>query len=118
MKKNVFYVNVLLAHHIADDLTYKIISDQKPGVGTIVKAPLRSKDKIGIVTKILDNNPSNNLKIKNIIDISGDHKLNKKMIKFLNWVSDYNLIQRGLVLKMILSHRKFYFNKITDKKVD
>jgi len=117
MKKNVFYVNVLLAHHIADDLTYKIISDQKPGVGTIVKAPLRSKDKIGIVTKILDNNPSNNLKIKNIIDISGDHKLNKKMIKFLNWVSDYNLIQRGLVLKMILSHRKFYFNKITDKKL-
>ena len=57
MKKNVFYVNVLLAHHIADDLTYKIISDQKPGVGTIVKAPLRSKDKIGIVTKNLDNNP-------------------------------------------------------------
>ena len=48
MKKNVFYVNVLLAHHIADDLTYKIISDQKPGVGTIVKAPLRSKDKIGM----------------------------------------------------------------------
>ena len=38
-------------------------------------------------------------------------ELNPKMIRFMNWVADYNLIERGHVLKMILTQEKIYFGK-------
>ena len=50
-------------------------------------------------------------KIKNILRQSIEKPLNRKIIKFLEWVSSYNCIKRGLVLKMILSQEKYYFKK-------
>ena len=60
-------------------------------------------------------------KIREISEISAFTKLNSRMIKFMNWVADYNLIDRGYILKMILAQEKVYFSKRdtknnTDKK--
>ena len=112
MNKIIYYIDVLLAHNVSEEFTYKHETIEKPRVGMIVLAPLRSGEKIGVITKVNSVLNDSKIKLKFIKEISPEYRLNSKMIKFLNWVSNYNLIDRGLVLKMILSHSKFYFKKI------
>ncbi len=117
MNKIIYYIDVLLAHNVSEEFTYKHEAIEKPRVGTIVLAPLRSGEKVGIITKVNSVLNDSKIKLKFIKEISPEYRLNSKMIKFLNWVSNYNLIDRGLVLKMILSHSKFYFKKKKTKEL-
>ena len=117
MNKIIYYIDVLLAHNVSEEFTYKHETIEKPRVGTIVLAPLRSGEKVGIITKVNSVLNDSKIKLKFIKEISPEYRLNSKMIKFLNWVSNYNLIDRGLVLKMILSHSKFYFKKKKTKEL-
>ncbi len=117
MNKIIYYIDVLLAHNVSEEFTYKHETIEKPRVGTIVLAPLRSEEKVGIITKVSSVLNDSKIKLKFIKEISPEYRLNSKMIKFLNWVSNYNLIDRGLVLKMILSHSKFYFKKKKTKEL-
>ena len=117
MNKIIYYIDVLLAHNVSEEFTYKYETIEKPRVGMIVLAPLRSGEKIGIITKVNSILNDSKIKLKFIKEISPEYRLNSKMIKFLNWVSNYNLIDRGLVLKMILSHSKFYFKKKKTKEL-
>ena len=118
MNKIIYYIDVLLAHNVSEEFTYKHETIEKPRVGMIVLAPLRSGEKIGVITKVNSVLNDSKIKLKFIKEISPEYRLNSKMIKFLNWVSNYNLIDRGLVLKMILSHSKFYFRKKKTKEND
>ncbi len=111
MQKKNYFVDVLLAHNINNDLTYKIYTENKPMVGSIIMAPLKSKNKIGIIIDIKEQIEISESKIKNVLSVSIERPLNKKIIRFLEWVSTYNCIKRGLILKMILSQEKFYFKK-------
>ena len=52
--KRSFYVNVLFAHNISEDFTYKLIGKSKPKIGSIVQASLRSSLKVGIITAVLE----------------------------------------------------------------
>ncbi len=117
MNKIIYYIDVLLAHNVSEEFTYKYETIEKPRVGMIVLAPLRSGEKVGIITKVNSVLNDSKIKLKFIKEISPEYRLNSKMIKFLNWVSNYNLIDRGLVLKMILSHSKFYFKKKKTKEL-
>ena len=117
MNKIIYYIDVLLAHNVSEEFTYKHETIEKPRVGMIVLAPLRSGEKIGVITKVSSVLNASKMKLKFIKEISPEYRLNSKMIKFLNWVSNYNLIDRGLVLKMILSHSKFYFKKKKTKEL-
>ena len=117
MNKIIYYIDVLLAHNVSEEFTYKYETIEKPRVGMIVLAPLRSGEKIGVITKVNSVLNDSKIKLKFIKEISPEYRLNSKMIKFLNWVSNYNLIDRGLVLKMILSHSKFYFKKKKTKEL-
>ena len=117
MNKIIYYIDVLLAHNVSEEFTYKYETIEKPRVGMIVLAPLRSGEKIGVITKVNTVLNDSKIKLKFIKEISPEYRLNSKMIKFLNWVSNYNLIDRGLVLKMILSHSKFYFKKKKTKEL-
>ena len=111
MQKKYYFVDVLLAHNIDNDLTYKIYSENKPTIGSVIMAPLKSKHKIGIIVAVKEQVEISENKIKNIVSQSIEKPLNRKIIKFLEWVSSYNCIKRGLVLKMILSQEKYYFKK-------
>ena len=117
MNKIIYYIDVLLAHNVSEEFTYKHETIEKPRVGMIVLAPLRSGEKIGVITKVNSVLNDSKIKLKFLTEISPEYRLNSKMIKFLNWVSNYNLIDRGLVLKMILSHSKFYFKKKKTKEL-
>ena len=41
MNKIIYYIDVLLAHNVSEEFTYKHETIEKPRVGTIVLAPLR-----------------------------------------------------------------------------
>jgi primosomal protein N' (replication factor Y) len=121
MSGKTYYINVLLAYSLSKEFTYKVNSDHKPSVGTVVSVPFRSKQYAGIVMGISDVPKISDKKIREISEISAFTKLNSRMIKFMNWVADYNLIDRGYILKMILAQEKVYFSKRdtknnTDKK--
>ena len=111
MSEKTYYINVLLAYYLSKEFTYKVNSDHKPSVGSIVLVPFRSKKYTGVITSIVDTKKIPDKKIREILEISSVAKLNSKIIKFMNWVADYNLIDRGYILKMILAQEKVYFSK-------
>ena len=115
MSEKTYYINVLLAYSLSKEFTYKLNSDHKPSVGSIVLVPFRSKKYTGIITSIVDTKKIPDKKIREILEISNVAKLNSKIIKFMNWVADYNLIDRGYILKMILAQEKVYFSKRNSK---
>ena len=115
MSEKTYYINVLLAYSLSKEFTYKLNSDHKPTVGSIVLVPFRSKKYTGVITSIADTKKIPDKEIREILEISNVAKLNSKIIKFMNWVADYNLIDRGYILKMILAQEKVYFSKRNSK---
>ena len=87
MSKDLFYVNVLFAHNINEDFTYKLISKNRPKIGSIVQASLRTSLKVGVITGVLENYLQDKINIKEIEKVSNEHQLTSKMLKFLEWVS-------------------------------
>ena len=118
MSKSMLYINVLLAYPLSKEFTYSI--DHMCKVGNVVQVPFRSKKYAGIVMKHIKNPKVSKNKIKNIISISSHLLFNEKKIKFLNWVSEYNFIEKGLILKMMLPNSEIFFKelKIMDDKED
>ena len=52
------------------------------------------------------------------------HTLNKNLIKFINWFSIYNLVSKGILLRMCLGDKTFlskevepFINKIESKSI-
>jgi Primosomal protein N'' (replication factor Y) - superfamily II helicase len=109
MSQKIYYINVLLAYSLSKEFTYKLYSDHKPPIGSIVLVPFRSKQYTGVITSIGDTKKIPDKKIKEIIEVSNIAKLSSKITKFMNWVADYNLIDRGYVLKIEPSSRKSIF---------
>ena len=56
-----------------------------------------------------------NFKIKKIIKKLDIPKLNIKTLNFLNWFSEYNLISKGMALKMTLLSGKPIVTNLKDK---
>ena len=83
MSKDLFYVNVLFAHNISEDFTYKLVSKSKPKLGSIVQASLRSSLKVGVITGVLENYVPSKIKIKEIERVSDEHQLTSKMLNCL-----------------------------------
>ena len=54
MSEKTYYINVLLAYSLSKEFTYKVNSDHKPAVGSIVLVPFRSKKYTGVITSIAD----------------------------------------------------------------
>ena len=71
-------------------------------VGDFVEVPFGTSKKIGVVWNELEKKNEKNFKIKKIIKKLDIPKLNIKTLNFLNWFSEYNLISKGMALKMTL----------------
>ena len=113
MSKSMFYINVLLAYPLSKEFTYAI--DTKCIIGSVVQVPFRSKKYAGIVMGFIKNPEVSKNKIKYIISISSNLLFNEKKIKFLNWVSEYNFIEKGQVLKMMLPNNEIFFKEFKPK---
>jgi primosomal protein N' (replication factor Y) len=112
-----YFANVLVAYPLDQEFTYSFTKDQTVKVGTIVLVPFRSKSYLGVVSSIKDKINFDLKKIKPIKETSS-YLLSQKKIKFLEWIASYNLIPKGLVLKMILPKSEAYFSEDTESESD
>jgi primosomal protein N' (replication factor Y) len=74
-------------------------------IGDVVKVPFRSKEIFGVVIDFDQNNPEkiDEKKIKTVLEKEEKFTFSSKLLEFIDFVSAYNLITKGLVLKLSLS---------------
>ena len=93
----------------------KLINNLKPG--DIVVVPFGRKKEIGVVWDQF-NFINKKIKLKNIERKIQNIKIDRKLIKFINWFSSYNLSSKGLVLKMCLANLKEFKNDNAKKRIN
>ena len=96
-------IPVLLPKIFDYPLTYNNASQYKLKVGDFVKVPFGKQEEVGIVWDKISST-SKKIKIKNIINKIDGISLNKNLIQFINWFSIYNLVSKGMVLKMCIGN--------------
>ena len=100
-------VPVLLPKVFNYPFTYIIDSKKIKNLnqGDIVIVPFGKKKEIGVVWDKI-NHTEKKFKLKKIEKKISNIGLNKKIIKFINWFSIYNIVPKGLILKMCLGNLK------------
>ncbi len=110
---------VLLPNIFNHPFTYE--SDEKLKVGDYVIVPFGKSKITGVIWDEFEKNDKKKFKIKKIIHKLNITALKKDTIKFLNWFSIYNLVPKGMVLKLLLLNssgiQKFSEEKYKDYKV-
>ncbi len=91
---------VLLPNIFDHPFTYE--SNLKLNVGDFVLVPFGKSKLTGVVWNEFENNNKKNFKIKKIYKKLKISALKNNTIKFLDWFSRYNLIPRGMALKLSL----------------
>ena len=82
--------------------------------GDIVIVPFGKSKEIGVVWDKIQ--PSvKKFKLRNIEKKFNNFKINKNLVSYINWFSSYNLVSKGMVLKMCLGDKKNTF-KIEEYK--
>ena len=93
-------VPILLPNIFNYPFTYQ--SDLNLKVGEYVIVPFGKTKMIGVVWNHFEKKNEKNFHIKKIIKRLKIIPLNENTIKFLNWFSQYNLIPKGMSLKLHL----------------
>ena len=93
-------VPILLPNIFNYPFTYE--SDLNLKVGEYVLVPFGKTKMIGVVWNHFEKNNQKNFHIKKILKKLKVKRLNENTIKFLNWFSQYNLIPKGMSLKLHL----------------
>ena len=102
------YCNVLVTRPFDHTFTYKIRNDQNVKIGSVVSVSFgKKKDQIGIIYRLCGNKikKNNSYTIKEIDHVYEGVFLNKKIIKFIDWIAYYTLASKGLVLKLFLVNK-------------
>ncbi len=71
-------------------------------IGDFVEVPFGKSKKIGVVWDYFENDNNKNYKTKKIIRKLEIPPLKKKTLDFLNWFSEYNIVPKGMALKLAL----------------
>ena len=116
---------ILLPNIFNHPFTYE--SDIELKIGDFVEVPFGKSKIIGVVWDDFEQNSNKNFKIKKIIRKLKIPNLKKKTLDFLNWFSEYNLVPKGMALKLVLLSGKAIekldnkfqqdFNIKTEKKI-
>jgi len=93
-------VPILLPNIFNHPFTYE--SDLKLKVGDYVMVPFGKSKITGVVWDEFEKKNNRNFKIKNVLKKLDVTPLKKTTIKFLNWFSEYNIIPKGMALKLVL----------------
>ena len=91
---------ILLPNIFNHPFTYE--SNFKLKVGDYVVVPFGKSKIIGVVWDEFEKNNKKSFKIKKVLEKIEVSALKKDTIKFLNWFSQYNLIPKGMALKMTM----------------
>jgi len=95
---------ILLPNIFDYPFTYE--SNLKLKTGDFVMVPFGTSKIIGVVWDEFEKEGKKNFKIKKIIKKLNTSSLKNNTIKFLNWFSKYNLIPKGMALKLSLLSSK------------
>jgi primosomal protein N' (replication factor Y) len=93
-------VPILLPNIFNHPFTYE--SDINLKVGDYVVVPFGKSKITGIVWDEFEKKNNRNFKIKKVLKKLDVTPLKKTTIKFLNWFSEYNIIPKGMALKLVL----------------
>ncbi len=104
---------ILLPNIFNHPFTYE--SDFKLKVGDYVIVPFGKAKITGVVWDEFEKNDKKTFKIKKVSQKLEISALKKDTIKFLNWFSEYNLIPKGMALKLSLLNRGV-IEKLKDEK--
>ena len=91
---------VLIPNIINHAFTYESNLKLKPG--EYVRVPFGKSEKIGVIWNEFEKDKKKYFKIKNIKKKLNINPLKIETINFLNWFSEYNLVPKGMALKMHL----------------
>ena len=95
---------ILLPNIFNHAFTYE--SDFNLKVGEFVLVPFGKTKITGVVWNEFEKNNNKKFKIKSIIKRLDVSPLKKDTINFLNWFAEYNLIPKGMALKLVLLSSK------------
>ncbi len=93
-------VPILLPNIFNHAFTYE--SDINLKVGDYVVVPFGKSKITGVVWDEFETKNNRNFKIKSVLKKLNVSPLKKTTIKFLNWFSEYNIIPKGMALKLVL----------------
>ena len=102
---------ILLPNIFNHPFTYESSLNLK--VGDYVMVPFGKSKITGVVWDEFEKNNNKNFKTKNIIKKLDVTPLKKNTINFLNWFAKYNLIPKGMALKLVLLTSNVVENKET-----
>ena len=91
---------VLIPNIINHAFTYESNLKLKPG--EYVRVPFGKSEKIGVIWNEFEKDKKKYFKIKKIKKKLNINPLKIETINFLNWFSEYNLVPKGMALKMHL----------------
>ena len=77
-------------------------SELKLKIGDFVEVPFGKSKIAGVVWDNFENDNDKSFKIKKIIRKLDVPQLKKKTMNFLNWFAEYNIVPRGMALKLTL----------------
>ena len=81
--------------------------------GSIVSVPFGKEKEIGVIWDKQEETRKK-FKLKTILEIKS-FSFSENLIKFVNWFSIYNLVPKGMVLKMFLGDKTFFLKKLEFK---
>ena len=93
-------VPILLPNIFNHPFTYE--SNLNLKVGEFVIVPFGKSKITGVVWNEFEKKNNRNFKIKSVLKKLNTPPLKKNTIKFLNWFSEYNIIPKGMALKLVL----------------
>jgi primosomal protein N' (replication factor Y) (superfamily II helicase) len=93
-------IPILIPNIFDHPFTYD--TDLKIKVGDYVVVPFGKSELTGVVWNEFEKKTNKNFVIKKVSKKLDIPSLNKNTIKFLNWFSEYNMIPKGMALKLLL----------------
>jgi len=91
---------ILLPNIFNYPFTYE--SDLNLKVGDFVEVPFGKSKIIGVVWTEFEKEKNKNFKLKKIIKKLEIPQLRKNTLNFLNWFAEYNIVPKGMALKLVL----------------
>jgi len=91
---------ILLPNIFNHPFTYE--SDLKLKIGDFVEVPFGKSKIIGVVWNEFEKKSDKSFKIKKIIKKLDIPQLKKDTLDFLNWFAEYNIVPKGMALKLVL----------------
>ena len=103
------YCNVLITKPFNQTFTYKLRPHQFVTKGNIVLVPFgKNNDQIGIVYETYKSLPETvkNINLKELKLVFVNLCFGQKLIEFIDWIANYTLSPKGMVLKLFLVNKK------------